>query len=175
MGYLASSSDGGQTWSAPLRLPVAQPFTLSLAASARGDLYLAAADGDNNRLVILRSRDGGKTFSRARVISDFASPYDEECEGAFLPPQTQFCIPPSVHVVVDNSGAVVVGWADVVVATCDDACPVIPGKRYVNWHLPDPKGRLLDEVRELRDEIESRVERLVTELDHDAHPNRPVT
>jgi arsenate reductase (thioredoxin) len=61
-----------------------------------------------------------------------------------------------------------VQWADVVVATCDDACPVIPGKRYVNWHLTDPKGRPLDEVRELRDEIESRVEQLVTELDQSA-------
>jgi len=68
-----------------------------------------------------------------------------------------------------------VQWADVVVATCDDACPVIPGKRYVSWHLPDPKGRPLDEVRGVRDEIESRVEELVAELDHDAQPKRPVT
>lgn len=58
-----------------------------------------------------------------------------------------------------------VDWADVVVATCDDACPVIPGKRYVNWQLPDPKGKPLDEVREIRDDIESRVEHLLTELD----------
>jgi len=57
-----------------------------------------------------------------------------------------------------------VQWADVVVATCDDACPVIPGKRYVSWQLPDPKERPLDEVRKLRDEIESRVERLLEEL-----------
>jgi arsenate reductase len=68
-----------------------------------------------------------------------------------------------------------VEWADVVVATCDDACPVIPGKRYVNWHLPDPKSSPLDEVRELRDEIESRVEQLVTELDQGHQPKRPVT
>jgi arsenate reductase len=61
-----------------------------------------------------------------------------------------------------------VHWADVVVATCDDACPVIPGKRYVNWQLPDPKGRPLEEVRELREEIESRVEQVVTELDQSA-------
>jgi len=57
-----------------------------------------------------------------------------------------------------------IAWADVVVATCDDACPVVPGKRYVSWQLQDPKGRTLDEVRELRDEIESRVERLLGEL-----------
>ena len=50
-------------------------------------------------------------------------------------------------------------WADVVVATCDDACPVVPGKRYVNWQLPDPKERPLEEVRAIRDDIASRVER----------------
>jgi arsenate reductase len=58
-----------------------------------------------------------------------------------------------------------VGWADVVVATCDDACPVIPGKRYLAWDLPDPKGRPLEEVRAIRDEVSRRVDALVDELD----------
>jgi len=58
-----------------------------------------------------------------------------------------------------------VGWADVVVATCDDACPVIPGKRYVAWQLPDPKGRPLPEVEALRDDVAGRVEALLAELD----------
>jgi arsenate reductase len=58
-----------------------------------------------------------------------------------------------------------VQWADVVVATCDDACPFVPSKRYVNWHLQDPKERPLEEVREIRDDIELRVERLLAELD----------
>ena len=58
-----------------------------------------------------------------------------------------------------------VAWADVVVATCDDACPVMPGKRYVSWNLPDPKDRPLPEVREIRDEIDSRVATLAAELD----------
>jgi arsenate reductase len=56
-------------------------------------------------------------------------------------------------------------WADVIVATCDDACPVVPGKRYVNWQLPDPKGRPLAEVREIRDEIARRVDALLAQLD----------
>jgi hypothetical protein len=43
---------------------------------------------------------------------------------------------------------------------CGDACPCIPGKRYVDWELPDPAGRPLDEVRALRDEIERRVAQL---------------
>jgi arsenate reductase len=58
-----------------------------------------------------------------------------------------------------------IAWADIVVATCDDACPVVSGKRYVQWDLPDPKGRPLTEVRELRDEIAGRVEALAAELD----------
>jgi arsenate reductase len=49
-------------------------------------------------------------------------------------------------------------WADVVVTMgCGDACPVIPGKRYVDWELPDPGGAPLEEVRALRDEIARRV------------------
>jgi arsenate reductase (thioredoxin) len=61
-----------------------------------------------------------------------------------------------------------VEWADVIVATCDDACPVIPGKRYVSWHLPDPKNQPLERVREIRDEINRRVRELLDELDQRA-------
>jgi arsenate reductase (thioredoxin) len=56
-------------------------------------------------------------------------------------------------------------WADVVVATCDDACPYVPGKRYVNWQLPDPKDEPIERVRELRGDIANRVHELVGELD----------
>jgi len=56
--------------------------------------------------------------------------------------------------------------ADVVVTMgCGDECPYIPGKRYLDWELDDPKGRPLEEVRATRDEIERRVRRLVDELD----------
>jgi arsenate reductase len=57
--------------------------------------------------------------------------------------------------------------ADLVVTMgCGDACPYIPGRRYIDWDLEDPKGRPLDEVRATRDEIEQRVGELLTELDH---------
>jgi arsenate reductase len=59
-------------------------------------------------------------------------------------------------------------WADVVVATCDDACPVIPGKRYISWELPDPKQLPLEKVRKLRSQIEQLVGELVEELDLEA-------
>ena len=61
-----------------------------------------------------------------------------------------------------------VAWADVIVATCDDACPVILGKRYVSWQLPDPKGEPLEHVRVIRDDIARRITDLVDELDHAA-------
>ena len=55
--------------------------------------------------------------------------------------------------------------ADVVVTMgCGDACPYIPGKRYVDWDLPDPKGRPEGEVRALRDEIARRAADLASEL-----------
>jgi arsenate reductase (thioredoxin) len=55
--------------------------------------------------------------------------------------------------------------ADVVVTMgCGDACPVIPGTRYVDWDLADPKGRPLAEVRATRDEIASRVDALLADL-----------
>ena len=57
-------------------------------------------------------------------------------------------------------------WAEVVVTMgCGDACPVIPGKRYIDWDLEDPAGRPADEVRAIRDEIERRVSQLLDELD----------
>lgn len=72
---------------------------------------------------------------------------------------------------IDASGHVptklddeLVGWADVVVATCDDACPVVPGKRYENWQLPDPRDRPLEDVRAIRDDIAGRVTDLLASL-----------
>jgi arsenate reductase len=56
--------------------------------------------------------------------------------------------------------------ADVVVTMgCGDSCPYIPGKRYIDWELVDPKGKPVDEVRAIRDDIDARVRALVAELD----------
>jgi arsenate reductase len=57
-------------------------------------------------------------------------------------------------------------WADVVVTMgCGDECPYVPGKRYVDWDLTDPKGRPVEEVRATRAEIGRRVRALAEELD----------
>jgi arsenate reductase len=62
-------------------------------------------------------------------------------------------------------------WADVVVTMgCGDACPYIPGTRYLDWELADPKGQSIDAVRATRDEIAARIRALVAELDAAAAP-----
>jgi arsenate reductase (thioredoxin) len=58
-------------------------------------------------------------------------------------------------------------WADVAVSTCsEEVCPVTPGVRRINWHLPDPKGLTVEQVRPIRDEIAALVREFVDELDH---------
>jgi arsenate reductase len=60
----------------------------------------------------------------------------------------------------------VVRAADVVITMgCGDACPIYPGKRYEDWELDDPAGQDVERVRRIRDEIDARVQRLISELE----------
>jgi arsenate reductase len=55
--------------------------------------------------------------------------------------------------------------ADVVITMgCGDVCPIFPGKRYLDWELPDPAGKSVDEVRPIRDAIDTRVRALLDEM-----------
>jgi len=73
---------------------------------------------------------------------------------------------------IDISSEIPQPWTDevlrevdvVVTMGCGDACPVFPGKRYVDWDLNDPAGKPVDEVRPIRDDIHRRVEGLLSEL-----------
>jgi arsenate reductase len=73
---------------------------------------------------------------------------------------------------IDIGGELPQPWADeivraadvIVVMGCGDACPVYPGKRYLDWELDDPAGKAVEEVRPIRDEIERRVRGLLAEL-----------
>ncbi len=73
---------------------------------------------------------------------------------------------------IDISGEIPQPWADeivrasdvVVTMGCGDTCPVFPGKRYLDWELDDPSGQPIENVRPIRDEIESRVRVLLDEL-----------
>ena len=63
--------------------------------------------------------------------------------------------------------------ADVIVTMgCGDSCPYFPGKRYLDWDLPDPKGQPVEAVRALRDEISRRIDDLVHELETDCGGDR---
>jgi arsenate reductase len=58
-------------------------------------------------------------------------------------------------------------WADIVVTMgCGDTCPVIPGRRYIDWDLADPKDMPIADVRRIRDDIKTRVASLVEELEN---------
>jgi arsenate reductase len=55
--------------------------------------------------------------------------------------------------------------SDVVITMgCGDACPIFPGKRYLDWDLTDPAGKTMEEIRPIRDDIDGRVRSLLTEL-----------
>jgi protein-tyrosine-phosphatase len=59
----------------------------------------------------------------------------------------------------------VVRAADVVVTMgCDDACPIFPGTRYLDWEIPDPAGLSVEDVRPIRDELGERVRAIMAEL-----------
>ncbi|MFJ1732490.1 arsenate reductase ArsC [Streptomyces sp. NPDC088254] len=61
--------------------------------------------------------------------------------------------------------------SDVVITMgCGDTCPVFPGKRYLDWELPDPAGQGVEAVRPIRDEIEKRIRVLIDELAPTAQP-----
>ena len=74
---------------------------------------------------------------------------------------------------IDISAELPQPWADedvraadvIVTMGCGDACPVYPGKRYIDWELDDPAGRPIEGVRPIRDEIERRVRVLLDELE----------
>ena len=108
---------------------------------------------------IFRRDAGGRHEARSAGSAPGAAPHPVVVEAL-----AEIGIDASAHVphALDQER---IDWADVIVATCDDACPVVPGKRYIAWNLPDPKGRPLDEVRAIRDDIAVRVGELVRELD----------
>lgn len=73
---------------------------------------------------------------------------------------------------IDISAEIPQPWADeivraadvVVTMGCGDACPIFPGKRYVDWEVEDPSGRPVEDVRPIRDDLERRVRQLMAEL-----------
>jgi len=98
------------------------------------------------------------------VRSAGSDPHRETAEPAVVEALSELGIDASDHVAHKLEGADV-AWADVVIAACDGACPVVHGKRYENWGLPDPYRRSIEEVRAIRDEIAGRVDELILTLE----------
>jgi arsenate reductase (thioredoxin) len=109
---------------------------------------------------IFRSRAGDGDHARSAGSEPAAAVHPDVLESL-----TELGIDAADHV-PQRLAPPLLAWADVIVATCDDACPAVPGKRYVQWRLPDPKDRPLREVRAIRDEVAARVETLLAELRH---------
>jgi protein-tyrosine-phosphatase len=119
---------------------------------------------------------GRSQMSRALFDRDAVGRHTSDSAGSIADPAGS--VHPPVIAVMDEIGIDLSGRrpqrlsddvaqrADVVVTMgCGDTCPFIPGKRYIDWDLPDPKGQDLDSVRATRDEIAQLVAGLIRELD----------
>jgi arsenate reductase (thioredoxin) len=103
------------------------------------------------------------SVGRVRVRSAGSTPADE-VNPTVVQAMSEIGIDVSKEFPKPLTGEAVQGADVVVTMGCGDTCPVFPGKRYLDWELPDPSGRSLEEVREIRDEIDSRVQGLLAEL-----------
>jgi len=119
--------------------------------------------GNSGRSVMAERLFRQEASGRHEARSAGADPHRETAEPAVVTVLREVGIDASDHRAhrLDDAD---MAWADVVIAACDGACPVVAGKRYENWALPDPHGRDLDEVRAIRDEIMRRVGSLLHEL-----------
>ena len=124
-------------------------------------LFVCTANGGRSVIAerLLVREAGGRHHARSAGTAPGAAPHPLVVDAL-----REVGIDASDHVPrkLDDS---LIDWADVVVATCDDACPYVPGKRYLNWRLPDPKHEPIGRVRELRDAIAVQVHDLVGDLD----------
>lgn len=103
------------------------------------------------------------SVGRVRVRSAGSTPADE-VNPTVIRAMSEIGIDISKELPKPLTGEAVQGADVVVTMGCGDTCPVSPGKRYLDWELPDPSGRPLEEVRAIRDEIDRRVQDLLTEL-----------
>jgi arsenate reductase (thioredoxin) len=119
--------------------------------------------GNSGRSVMAERLFKQEASGRHEARSAGADPHRETAEPAVIEALREVGIDASEHRAhrLDDDD---LAWADVVIATCDGACPVVAGKRYENWALPDPYGRDLDGVRTIRDAIVQRVGLLLREL-----------
>jgi arsenate reductase len=127
-------------------------------------LFVCTANGGRSVIAerLLEREAGGRHHARSAGSNPGSAAHPEVLEAL-----QEIEIDASAHVPrkLDQE---LIDWADVVVATCDDSCPYVPGKQYVNWQLPDPKNQPIERVRKIRDDIAGRVRALVRDLDQQA-------
>jgi arsenate reductase len=139
------------------RVQRAEPVVLFVCTANAGRSQLAAAllERAADGKVVVRSAGSEPAEELHGSVVDVLAEAGVDTAGAFPKP-----------IVAEALEA-----ADVVVTMgCGDACPVVPGRRYVDWDLPDPEGASPEQVRALRDDIADRVQLLLHELLHPAAP-----
>jgi protein-tyrosine-phosphatase len=119
--------------------------------------------GNSGRSVMAERLFRETAAGRAETRSAGSDPHRETAEPAVLEALAEVGIDAADHRAHRLEQADV-DWADVVIAAYDGACPVVVGKRYENWGLPDPYGLPIEQVRPIRDDIARRVEALVATI-----------
>jgi arsenate reductase len=116
--------------------------------------------GRSQMAAALLNRYGG---GRVRVRSAGSVPADE-VNPAVVQAMNEIGIDLGSEIPKQLSEEAVEASEVVVTMGCGDACPVFPGKRYLDWTVEDPAGKTLEEIRAIRDEIDRRVRALIREL-----------
>jgi arsenate reductase (thioredoxin) len=119
--------------------------------------------GNSGRSVMAERLFAQAAAGRHHARSAGADPHTEGAEPAVVEALAEVGIDASDHRPHRLEQADL-DWADVVVAACDGACPVVEGKRYENWQLPDAYGLPVEAVRPIRDDVARRAEALAAEL-----------
>ena len=129
--------------------------------TARTVLFVCAHNAGRSQMAAaLLSRHAG---DRVDVRSAGSAPA-EEVNPAVVEAMAELGIDISAEVPKKLEDAAVRAADVVVTMGCGDACPVYPGKRYLDWELPDPSGKSVEEVRPIRDAIDGRVHALLEDL-----------
>ena len=129
----------------------------------------------NPSVLFLCVHNAGRSQMAAGFMRHLAGPRVDVFSGGSEPATqlNQAAVAAMAEKSIDISRELPQPWADEIVRAadvivtmgCGDACPVYPGKRYVDWELDDPAGKPVEEVRPIRDEIERRVRVLLGELE----------
>jgi len=128
----------------------------------------------NPSVLFLCVHNAGRSQMAAGLMRRLAGEQVDVFSGGSEPASSvnQAAVAAMAELGIDISSEIPQPWADeivraadvVVTMGCGDACPIYPGKKYVDWELDDPSGKTVDEVRPIRDELERRVRALMAEL-----------